>query len=120
MTTHSDAKYNRKWRKANPAKNKANYDRANAKRTLRYAVLRVEALKMYGGECNCCGEKRVEFLAFDHRKGGGRKHRHEVAKGNSYMFVLWLLKTTRKGIRVLCHNCNCAHGFYGYCPHDKE
>lgn len=22
------------------------------------------------------------------------------------------------GFRVLCHNCNSAHGYYGYCPHD--
>jgi hypothetical protein len=24
-----------------------------------------------------------------------------------------------KGYRVLCHNCNLARGFYGYCPHEK-
>lgn len=23
------------------------------------------------------------------------------------------------GFRVLCHNCNQARGFYGYCPHEK-
>jgi hypothetical protein len=22
--------------------------------------------------------------------------------------------------RVLCHNCNQSHGWYGYCPHEKE
>lgn len=24
-----------------------------------------------------------------------------------------------KGFRVLCHNCNMAIGFYGYCPHSR-
>lgn len=41
-------------------------------------------------------------------------------KGNSYKFFKWLLARPRRSIRVLCHNCNCAHGFYGYCPHEKE
>jgi hypothetical protein len=22
------------------------------------------------------------------------------------------------GFRTLCHNCNLARGFYGYCPHE--
>jgi hypothetical protein len=32
--------------------------------------------------------------------------------------VRWLRKNGfPKGFRVLCHNCNFAHGHYGYCPH---
>ena len=75
----------------------------------------------YGGNpptCACCGESAIEFLCMDHINGGGEKHRKEVGAG--VKLYRWLIKNNYpEGFRVLCHNCNSALGFYGYCPHHK-
>jgi len=80
---------------------------------------REAAIAAYGGRCECCGESRYEFLALDHISGGGDAHRRQV--GNK--LARWLVRNNYPkdiGIRVLCHNCNSALGFYGYCPHQCE
>lgn len=75
------------------------------------------ALKHYGPGCQCCGETNWEFLAIDHINGGGRQHRNKVGPNIA-------CHLTRagfpEGFRTLCHNCNQALGFYGYCPHSKK
>jgi len=79
---------------------------------------RKQTLDHYGGRCACCGESQYEFLSLDHIDGGGRQHRLSLkisnidrwAKTHGYPPVL----------RVLCHNCNLARGFYGKCPHETE
>lgn len=64
--------------------------------------------------CECCGDSNLEFLALDHKDGGGTKHRQEVGK---HMFA-WAIKNNYPPMfRVLCHNCNISIGLYGYCPH---
>lgn len=68
---------------------------------------------IYGEECCCCGEKRFEFLSLDHVNGGGRQERGQ----GTARFYKSLLENRRSDIRILCHNCNLALGFYGYCPH---
>jgi hypothetical protein len=66
------------------------------------------------GVCKCCGETRFEFLCLDHINGGGRQHR-KTFQGSVYY---WIKKNNFPGgFRVLCHNCNMALGFFGYCPH---
>lgn len=77
-------------------------------------------LSAYGGKCSCCGEEREEFLALDHVNGGGSKQRKNgfSTSGSIYRYAI------RMGFpptfRLLCHNCNSALGWYGYCPHEKE
>jgi hypothetical protein len=69
----------------------------------------------YGGKCACCDEERLEFLAIDHIKGGGNKHRKTNDVQNIYA---WIKRNNfPTGFRVLCHNCNMSLGFYGYCAH---
>lgn len=82
---------------------------------------RLRAIAHYGGHCVCpgCNETRVEFLAFDHIEGGGNKHRQKL--GNKQHFGCWLVKNGFPAfIRLLCHNCNMARGYCGYCPHERE
>ena len=93
-----------------------------------YALrIKQEIMKHYGGKCSCCGEDRIEFLTIDHLEGSGRKHRKNVFKSNYELlgaglrFYLWLKRNNYpNGFQVLCYNCNCSRGFYGYCPHNKN
>lgn len=76
-------------------------------------------LKHYGGKCECCSESLFEFLALDHKNGGGNAHRKEVKQRSANM-IGWALANALPPIfRVLCHNCNSAIGFYGRCPHQS-
>jgi hypothetical protein len=57
-------------------------------------------------------------LALDHVNGGGREERKTMSTQQI------ALRAIRNGFppeyRILCHNCNQSHGWYGYCPHEKE
>lgn len=79
--------------------------------------LRNDILQHYGGKCVCCGEAAYEFLAIDHIDGNGNAHRRAIGQSNLYR---WIRKNGYPdNFQVLCHNCNNAKGFYGYCPHQK-
>ncbi len=87
--------------------------------------LRMQVLRHYGGDnlaCACCGEWRLPFLALDHIDGGGKEHRKALGpNASTYTMYRWIVNNSYPGgFRVLCHNCNCALGFYGRCPHDDE
>lgn len=95
-------------------------------RAARWA-LKLEVVAAYGGRCECCGETSPEFLSIDHAYGGGRKHRASLRKsgldgggGNPMYQALKKAGWPRDGYRLLCFNCNCSRGFYGYCPHEKR
>lgn len=80
---------------------------------------RKAVIEHYGGKCYCCGESTFEFLALDHKNGNGNAHRVEVRQSGAGM-IGWAIKNSYPDIFcVLCHNCNLAIGFYGYCPHRK-
>lgn len=86
--------------------------------------IRLRVLRHYSRSevpfCAClgCNEKRIEFLALDHEKGGGSAHRRKIGRKTIFS---WLVKNNfPPGFRVLCHNCNMAIGSYGVCPHETE
>lgn len=83
--------------------------------------IREEVLVAYGGKrpiCRCCKESTKEFLAIDHKNGGGSKHLKELKLRGSG-FYRWLKQNgfPKKDFQILCHNCNFAKGRYGQCPH---
>jgi len=83
--------------------------------------IKAKVMKAYGGKCECCGEDRFEFLTIDHIDGNGSKHKREVVGGGGDKFYWWLQRNKfPKGFRVLCFNCNCSRGSFGYCPHKEE
>mgnify|MGYP001609560470 CR=1 FL=1 len=87
--------------------------------TKRRRELKIKVIAAYGGKCKCCGEINKEFLTIDHINGGGRKHIKEVGGGGAFYY--WIVKNDYpKDLRLLCFNCNCSLGFYGYCPHKKH
>ena len=102
--------YGRQWAKENRARMNATHKAYNKR-------LRKEAIELYGGKCACCGERVIEFLAFDHINGNGKKHRGRCGSSGFYKR---LLDYKNSFIRILCHNCNLSLGFYGYCPHDNS
>ncbi len=79
--------------------------------------LKTDIIKAYGGKCECCNDDNWEFLSIDHINGGGRKHLAEI--GGSGRLYRWLRKQgyPKDNYRLLCMNCNCSYGRYGYCPH---
>jgi len=113
----------------NPDKKKQKYEKQlanhrkhqktiNEKGRKKWRERRELCLNHYGGKCACCGEIRYEFLAIDHINGGGNQERKNYSRNG---FVSFLIKNNfPEGYRVLCHNCNLAIGFYGYCPHTIE
>jgi hypothetical protein len=85
----------------------------------RLRAARHEALLHYGGgeiSCACCGELEERFMSLDHVDGGGPRRPGTYHGGNT--FAAWLKKQGfPRGLRVLCHNCNCAIGKGRTCPH---
>lgn len=101
-----------RWR-TSPAARKKQYQWKHDHRQKQRAQL----IRQYGGKCECCGENRIEFLAFDHSSGGGSKHLKTINRD----ILTWLKKANQPlGIRILCHNCNFAIALYGYCPHHQS
>jgi len=85
----------------------------------RNRLTKEEVIAVYGGECACCGETTLEFLAIDHINGNGYQHRQSIKRSGN-PFYHWLkLQGYPLGYRVLCHNCNQSLGHYGYCPHQQ-
>ena len=79
--------------------------------------LREQAFSGYGGKCQCCGEKRFEFLVIDHVNGNGNKERKRIS---THQIARKIINSNfPPEYRVLCHNCNMSLGFFGYCPHKK-
>lgn len=83
-------------------------------------------IQHYGGKCACCGESRIEFMCIDHANNNGNVHRKAYFEatglklGGTRLYN-WLWRSGYpEGFRVLCFNCNCARGIFGYCPHEKE
>ena len=90
---------------------------AKTKQKGKWQRVRMEVMIHYGGnppKCACCGENQYEFLCIDHINNDGGKQRRLL--GNGHM-IYWIRKNYPKDLRILCHNCNMAKGFYGECPH---
>ncbi len=78
-------------------------------------------IEAYGGKCTCCGETTLEFLTIDHINNDGAEDRRQNGKKSGGKLYRWLIKNNfpKEDYQLLCYNCNCAKGFFGYCPHDK-
>ncbi len=77
---------------------------------------RRQAINLYGGECECCGDSDPGLLTFDHINGDGRR----LSGARLVRAVLGefeVLGYPNGKYRLLCWNCNCAMGLFGYCPH---
>lgn len=96
-----------------------NKEKISARNAASWNNTRLCVLKKYGGSCACCGESHSEFLVIDHINGGGSQERKELSPKGVYN-KLYKTEELLPGYRVLCHNCNSAYAFYGYCPHQPK
>lgn len=87
--------------------------------------LKVEAMRAYGGDCDCCGETGVDFLTLDHVDGNGKEHRKTKGVGTGQKFYAYLKlhgypeRIDGHELRILCFNCNySAHLHGGVCLHE--
>lgn len=96
----------------------------NALRREYHKLRRLELIELYGGKCACCGETIQEFLTLDHIQGNGATERKQLSTRAIYTKAMKMLdeneEEARKTYRLLCWNCNCAIGHYGYCPHHPK
>lgn len=75
---------------------------------------RKEFLNMYGNRCVCCGETTYEFLTLEHKLG----QRGKKKKDTSHKAYCDATRDYNPDTyEILCYNCNCSKGRYGYCPH---
>jgi len=117
------AEYQAKYRERDPEKvmkqKRDSYHRRRDVTLAKSRALREKVLDIYGHKCECCGEHRSEFLAFDHRNGDGAKMRKNGEHPRSGQpLYRWIERNNFPSeFRLLCHNCNLSLGFYGYCPH---
>jgi hypothetical protein len=97
-----------------------NLDHRRAGEKRRREQTKRDVIREYGGACACCGETRFHFLTIDH-VGGRRKHGHPKTMAGVVLYA-WLRRHgyPKDGFRLLCANCNCSYGFYGFCPHERE
>lgn len=138
MTHNHDRRYTAngesamtRWRKLNPDKTKDQRrkeyakikdspevrSRTNKIRLIHKRRAKMDALGAYGSKCVCCGESNIEFLSFDHINNDGAEHRKSVKSD----MATWLrLNNYPPGFQILCFNCNCSKGMFGYCPHDSN
>lgn len=106
--------YQARYRKKhNPEKHKI--------KTKTYDIqLKQDVVDHYGEKCQCCGETNLLFLTIDHIQNDGALQRKTVVQGG-IKFYAFLRKNNypdKDKYRVLCFNCNCAIGAYGFCPHN--
>lgn len=103
--------YKRKWRKENKEHIKQHNKEIRDN-------LRRQFLEMYGGKCACCKETIEEFLTIQHIEGQiGIPRTKKQVGSNAYRYAV---REYRPDLyEILCWNCNCSKGRYGYCPHEK-
>ncbi len=83
--------------------------------------VKMKVIEGYGGKCSCCGESTMEFLTIDHINNDGAEDRRQNGKKSGGKLYRWLIQNNfpQENYQLLCYNCNCAKGFFGYCPHNK-
>jgi hypothetical protein len=101
-------------------------------RTLVYMLEYGRQVKRFlGGQCVCCGEKVMEFLALDHIYNDGHlEPRNKNGTRNVYKSYIDIIrafklnneteiKRIRSRFQILCHNCNQSKKILGRCSHQS-
>jgi len=82
------------------------------------AELRAAVIRLYGGQCNCCGETIPHFLELDHINGGGTAELKRLGWKRMYRNALQHYMPNK--YQILCVNCNRGkERNCGICPHQE-
>jgi len=114
--------YRQKNREKIRKKTKIHYWKNREKLKIHRGKIKQQVMNHYGGKCVCCKEDKIEFLTIDHVNGDGNKHRRKIKYSGGFGFYLWLVRNNYPNdfpLQLLCWNCNCSKGYYGYCPHER-
>jgi hypothetical protein len=105
-------------REARSARRRESYQKEKQQKKEQRDLRHQYVLNRYGGRCKCCGEDSPEFLCLDHVKNDGAAHRKSLNRTSMWDWAF------RNGcpdtLQLLCYNCNCSKGKFGYCPHERE
>ena len=100
-----------------------NWKKRNKEKHLAYikkyrTETRNRVFEIYGQECVCCKESRIEFLTIDHINRDGAKHRKTLGSLGSYRQMMKQIDKSK--YRTMCMNCNWAIRHGGICPHKQR
>lgn len=112
ISKEKKSEYQRKWKLNNKEKAKEVAKRYKNS-------LREKFINMYGNKCSCCGETHIEFLTIEHINGQAGIERNKKESGAT-AYKTAIQEYHPDLYDVLCWNCNCSKGRYGYCPHELE
>lgn len=79
------------------------------------AALRLEAIRIMGGRCACCGEQVEQMLTFEHLKGRGSRESNDTRR--SILRRICAGQWNQKKYAAFCYNCNQAKADGRECPH---
>lgn len=96
---------------------KKNYEELKQKKQEYMNKIKHEGIEAYGGKCTCCSEYREEFLTLEHINGRNPETKRVTGKK---MWARAKSLNYPEDYTILCFNCNCAKGAFGYCPHELE
>lgn len=108
----------RKKANAKRRQNPAFLEKVGQYRLTSYVRLKMQTIAAYGGRCEMCGQSIPEFLTIDHSLEDGSSDRKSGSF--SYRKLRKAGFPRDRGLRVLCWNCNCSMGAFGYVPQDLE
>lgn len=79
---------------------------------------RLDVLKHYGPQCNCCGEDNLLFLSIDHINNNGSEDRK---KTQTSMWEAVVKRCFPDDLQILCMNCNWGKRMNNNitCPHNE-
>ncbi len=100
--------YHKEYRKENAARIAAN-------KRIYEDNIKKKGIAHYGSKCTCCGESIIEFLTIEHKNGRKKNEKRLTGKR------MWARIKTEgypDDYTILCFNCNCARGAFGFCPHE--
>ena len=98
MPTLTKREQDAKWRNTHPIQ-------AVLKTRQASAVRRFKAYALLGGKCAICGTDDPMVLEFNHKNGGGNRHREEVG-APMRNWVIHNPEEAREKLELLCANCH--------------
>lgn len=87
---------------------------------------KMEFVLEYGGKCQCCGERGLDFLTVEHISGvrlvktDSNRYFGDLALGGGLIANLKVRGWPKDNYTVLCFNCNCCKKFGRPCSHNIE